>query len=181
MTRAVLDKKFDNAPLVFGNSRALYGLMLLVACAFVGAGVLLLANEALAARLIGVTSIVFFGGCAALFVRQLLDNRPRLVFDDVGVFDRTLDVGRIPWSDIDDARLMSIKGHHFISLSLRDEAKWTAKFTPLQHRLAQANRKLGFSALSLNLSGIQVQPEAVLALVLAHIARSSPDTAKSDL
>lgn len=156
--------------IAFGNARGRHVLLLLAACAFVAMGVFLLAVGAAAARLAGIVGIVFFGGCAAVFVRQLLDSRPRLIFDDIGVFDRTLGTGRIPWSGIRAAELFAIQGNAFIGLELRDEAHWLGRLSPLQRTMVAGNRKLGFPSLSLNLSGLAVDPSAVLALVLVRIA-----------
>lgn len=155
-------------------------LLLLVACAFVAAGVFLLIQGDPDARWIAIACILFFGACAAVFVRMIVDARPRLVFDDVGVFDRTLGVGRIPWDEILAADWVSLNGNHFICLLLRDEAHWLAKLSPLQRRLAWANRGLGFGSINLNLSGLAVDPAVVFSLVQAEIARRMLDASGDD-
>lgn len=155
-------------------------LLLLVACAFVAAGVFLLIQGDPDARWIAIACILFFGACAVVFVRMIVDARPRLVFDDVGVFDRTLGVGRIPWDDILAANWASLNGNHFICLVLRDEAHWLAKLSPLQRRLASANRGLGFGSINLNLSGLAVDPAVAFSLVQAEIAGRMPDASGDD-
>lgn len=155
-------------------------LMLLVSCAFVAVGVLLLFRGAGEARWAGIASIVFFGACTLFCVYQLIERRPRLVFDDVGVFDRTLGVGRIPWDEILAADWVSLNGNHFICLLLRDEAHWLARLSPLQRRLAWANRGLGFGSINLNLSGLAVDPAVVFSLVQAEIARRMLDASGDD-
>jgi len=161
-------------------ARARNALLLLVACAFVAAGVMIFIKGDPDGRLIAIACIAFFGACALVFAWQLFDRRPRLVFDDIGVFDRTLGVGRIPWEEIEDAAWVTLQGNHFICLALRDEAPWIAKLGPLQRKLVAANRALGFSGLNLNLSGLAVEPALALALVHAEIAKRAPESQGGD-
>jgi len=72
--------------------------LLIASLAFVASGVFLLLRSP--DKWVGWMSIIFFGACALVFVWQLLDARPRLIIDDSGVFDRSLGVGVIPWSQI---------------------------------------------------------------------------------
>ncbi|MFZ5638983.1 MAG: STM3941 family protein [Pseudomonadota bacterium] len=152
-------------------ARLRYWALLLLACGFVALGAFLLVAGDDDARSVAILCILFFGACALTFVWQIVDRRPRLILDDVGVFDRTLRVGRIPWSDIEDAYSASIHRQDFVCLILRDEAQWVAKLPPLQRRLVAANRALGFSGLNLNLSGLEADASTVLALILANSAR----------
>jgi hypothetical protein len=43
--------------------------------------------------------VAFFALCAAVFIRQLFDTRPRILIDDQGLTDRTIGAGLIAWSD----------------------------------------------------------------------------------
>jgi len=156
---------------VIHAARGRYALLPIASLAFTAAGVSLLQRGDPAARWIAIACILFFGAGTLVLARQLLDRRPRLVFDDIGVTDRTLGVGRIPWEAIEDAQLASIRNNAFVCLTLRDEAHWVAKLPPLQRRLAGANRALGFSSLNLNLAGLAVEPATVLALVHGEILR----------
>jgi len=170
----------DTGPVEVFVARGRSALLLLGACAFVAGGVFLLLKGDPEARWAGIAAIVFFGGCALVAIRQLVDRRPRLVVDDVGVLDRTLGVGRIPWEEIVGADWVSLNGHHFICLLLRDEAHWLVKLSPLQRRLASANRGLGFGSINLNLSGLAVDPAVVFSLLQAEIARRMPDASGDD-
>lgn len=165
----------------FYNSKPRYALLLLLALCFVVGGAFILWHDTgLLARVVGWANLVFFGACAAIFLRQLFDRRPRLLIDDAGVTDRTLGIGTIPWNAIVDARLRRVGRQPFIGLTLRDEAAWLARLGPLKRRVAQANRAAGFDAFNLNLSGVRVDAEAVLACVRAHLQASDDDAARSD-
>ena len=105
-----------------------------------------------------------------VFAMQLVDRRPRIVIDDNGVLDRTLKVGIINWEDIRSAFLKRSAGQPFICLDLVDPGKYTGRLSPLVRGMVQLNHKLGFTDLSLNLGGTEVNPDQVLELMNKEIA-----------
>jgi hypothetical protein len=151
-------------------SRVRYGALLAIALGFVALGLVLV--FAAGAPWIGWANVIFFGAAVPLFLRQLLDRRPRLVIDGEGVLDRTLGVGVIPWSEITGA---DFAGSDFIRLSLRDPARCTARLGRVGRGLVAANRAAGFGELNLNLQGLAVRREDVLQSILARCARSGGD------
>jgi hypothetical protein len=154
-------------PIVLGAARGRWLLLLVVALCFVAAGVLMIASGD--ALLVGWMSVAFFGACAVVFVWQLLDRRPRIVIDDRGILDRTLRVGVIEWGDVEGAYLRRIQGNPFLCLELRDPEKYTARLSPTLRRVVALNRTLGFTDLSLNLTGVDVAPELVEELVVKEL------------
>ena len=151
--------------LVIANSRWRYLLLLLVALGLVGGGVFI-AVKASGARWIGRANILFFGACAALFIRQLFDSRPRLKIDERGINDRTLGVGLIPWSEITNAYVKSMQGNDFICLAVRDPNRWIGGLSPAQMVMLKANKALGFSELNIHLTGTNVRTQEIHELIL---------------
>ncbi len=146
------------------TSRMKYILLLIVTASFAATGVLILMHNG--PTWIGWMSIVFFGSGIPLFLWQIADNRPRLIIDDEGVNDRTLGVGKILWKDIGGAYLKSIQNNDFICLQLKNSEEYVAKLSPIKKASASANEKLGFTPLSLNLSGVSADTSQILELVL---------------
>ena len=148
---------------------------LTVACAFVAAGILLLVLHQY--LLVAWLNIVFFGAGAIVFAMQVVDRRPRIVIDDQGILDRTLKVGRIEWEDIRAVFLKRSQGQPFLCLELVDPSKYTQRLSPLLRRMVQLNRKLGFTDLSLNLGGTNVDPDYVEDLLRKELAVRSGSAA----
>lgn len=146
------------------SSRLKYILLLITAMGFVVCGVFLLSQSG--PMWVGWMSIVFFGSMIPLFAWQLFDTRPRLIIDGEGVLDRTLKIGKILWSDISGAYLREIKGNSFICLELENEEKYLTKLSPLMRAATSANVKLGFTPISLNLSGVDTDAFQLLEVVL---------------
>jgi hypothetical protein len=156
---------------------------LVVSLVFVAAGVFILLSRRPQSVFIGWMGILFFGGCAAIFVRQNLDARPRLVLDDEGILDRTLKVGVIRWEDILGAEVFpSSSGHAFLALRLRDATRYTARLGPVHQRLVELNESIGHAQLNVNLAMIDVDPYALAALIVreAEVRRQGPSVPYRD-
>jgi hypothetical protein len=162
-------------PISIKASRLKYTLLLIVSIGFVAGGVFIVGHSASDEAWIGWMNIVFFGAGIPLFSWQILDARPRLVIDDRGVFDRTLGVGVIPWSEITGAYVKSISGNDFICLELRDATPWLQRLSPTKRAIVSANEALGFSVLNLNLSGVAADALQVQELIV-KMAASRQDT-----
>jgi hypothetical protein len=142
---------------------------------FVMMGILMaLTGKAWWHLILGSICIVFFGLGFLVLFRQVIDRRPRITIDELGVTDRTLKVGRIDWGDIIDVELRSINKTSFICLYLVNPNKYTAKLSKISKNLTKANVELGFSQLNLNLSFLDMSPDEVFSLVNDHIAIGSP-------
>lgn len=163
-------------PIVFRPARAQLLPLLLGSLGFVGGGAGMVLDER--AAIVGWMSVLFFGGCAAVAVAQLVDTRARLVVDDRGVFDRTLKVGVIRWEDIVDAEVAFAGGNPFIALRLTNAAVYTDRLGPVHRRLVQLNQGLGLGALNVNLTAIDTDPHALALLISREAeARREPPSA----
>lgn len=159
-------------PIVLGPSRGRLALLFVVSLAFVFGGVVIvIADRNFRAMITGWSSIVFFGGCAAVFATQLIDARPRIVVNESGVFDRSLRVGVIPWREILGADVREVAQNRFIALRLRDPQKFTARLGAVHRRLAETNTALGFEPLNLNLSAVDADPYALSELIAKEAER----------
>ncbi|TGE06581.1 STM3941 family protein [Hymenobacter fodinae] len=154
--------------LIYYNSRKRHALLTLGALAFVAMGVFMIVTKGNWG--LGLITIVFFGAGAAVGAWQFLDTRPRLRITDEGILDRTLGVGLIPWTDITDAYVRSINQENFVCLHVRDEQAYLSRLSPLKRKLAGANAALGFTPLSINLSGVDLNPEQLLEYILKQSA-----------
>lgn len=149
--------------LSFEANRSKYALYFLGALAFTVGGVWMISEGH---WFWGWFNALFFGLCTATFVWQMRGGGPRLVIDDSGLYDRTLGVGTIAWSDIEDAYVARTNNLPFLCLVLRDPSVYTRKLNPVKRALSRTNGAFGFTALALNLHGLRgVDPEEIEALV----------------
>jgi hypothetical protein len=155
---------------VIGPSRSRSFLPLLGCLAFTAGGVFILFAPPRSKELIDVVGgwlcTIFFGGGVLIAAWQLFDSRPRIILDDEGIFDRTLGPGKIPWARVEGAYIQSIHGTDFICLQLLDAERHIQNLTVAKRALIDLNTSLGFTPISLNLSGTTANAAEVLEIIL---------------
>ena len=144
---------------------------LLCALALTAGGVWL---GAIGASWIGWVGAAFFGACAAVIVRELARPGPRLSLSDDGLYDRTLGVGVIAWTDILDAWPVATAGVPFVGLDLRAPDLYLDRLSPARRLAARLNRAAGHAPLSVNLWGLRDADPARVALCIQAWASASP-------
>lgn len=149
------------------NSRFKATLLTAGSTGFVVAGTMILIDSK-GQDSIGWLSTAFFAACGVVGIQMLFDSRPRLIIDRTGVYDRTIGVGKIPWSEITNAYLKSIDGNDFICLQLRNPNIYQQQLSPTKKFLTKANEALGFTPISLNLSGTNADSYQILELILKY-------------
>lgn len=155
-------------------SRVKIGLLMLLSLMFVALGVFVLSDaDDTRGKIIGWACIIFFGFGVAVFFRQFLNTAPRIIIDDEGIEDVSLDVGKILWDDIVAAYPNDIMMSKFISLQVGDTEKYLRRTSKLKRRLASYNQTLGFETLNLNLAGLDISQKDLLALIEARLSISA--------
>lgn len=109
--------------------------------------------------------IALSGGTGFLFAPKALDWRPRLVIDDAGVLDRTLGIGLIRWDEVRGTALDFVDGKEFVCLQVQNPEKSDSNVPAGRRKLAAANRDAGFAEVTLDLSGVSMATEDVVALI----------------
>ena len=155
-----------NETIVLYNSKGKYIRLALLCSLFVIGGIWIVSSDhASNSQMIGWLNIIFFGFGILVAIRQLMDNKPRIIIDSSGITDNTLKVGLIEWRDIADASLSRIQREHFIQLELASESKYLDRLSKGQKKFAEANTLLGFQRLNINLSGVACDAKEILNLV----------------
>ena len=133
-------------------------LKLLLACvAFVAVSVWMLVKGVW----FGWVGLAFFGPALVIIARLLTNPRPRLVFDERGVTDRTLGVGRIDYVDIEEAWLVTGQSAGCICLTLRDPGHYVRRASWFRRSLVWLNRRAGDPEFSLNLTWVEADADEV--------------------
>lgn len=167
--------------IVLYNSKTRYALLLVVCVGFVICGITMITQDpSTNTQAIGWLNIVFFGLGIIIAIRQLLDNKPRIIIDTHGIHDRTLKVGLIEWADITAASLIRIQREHFIQLEFASENKYLDRLSVGHRRAAEANTFLGYNRLNINLSGVKCNASEILNIIRQEsgYARNSKNSGK---
>ncbi|MBS1521746.1 MAG: hypothetical protein JST50_12165 [Bacteroidetes bacterium] len=77
----------------------------------------------------GVASILFFGLCAILIFKKIIDNKPGIVVNDFGINDNSsgTSVGLIPWKDILAVRKTVVVNQNMIMIVVSNPEEYINK------------------------------------------------------
>jgi hypothetical protein len=145
-------------------SRWRSGLMVLGALGFVVAAIVIMQTKGLTDPLALVTGwlgALFFGACGLVGARQLLRTGPVLEIDPHGILWRRWSDERIPWSAIERAEAMTLRGQQLLALWLRDPARYRSSHT--LGKLAGVNKAMGFGDIAISVSGTDRRFEELVA------------------
>ncbi len=120
-------------------------------------------------------SICFFGWGYPIGLYKILDRRPHLIINELGVFDRSLGNKTINWEVINDAYIAQVHGIEFICLSINASFDLQLKKSKFKQMMASANKSLGFQEYNINLENLRVDAGALVTLILQMIHAEKPE------
>jgi hypothetical protein len=140
---------------------------LLVGCSlFIAAGFFILsagkANPVMAWLTIG-----FFGLGVPIGLYQLLDRRPQIIVNEIGIFDRTAHKDFINWEIIQDAYIVKVQQETFICLVVPKEFEPSAHKLGFKKRMAGLSKAIGFQELNISLGNVNVDAVRMTEFILA--------------
>ncbi|GMN11210.1 hypothetical protein MTsPCn9_20850 [Croceitalea sp. MTPC9] len=123
--------------------------------------------------LIGWLNIGFFGLAYPLGIFNLLDRRPALILNELGIFDRSIHKDFINWELIKDAYPISINRQKFICLLIDEKFKPSKKKRLFYKSVAKLNEAIGAQELNINLGQIQKIDEVKLTLFILKMSKAT--------
>lgn len=122
--------------------------------------------------IIGWVSILFFGLGVLVAFYNLLDWRPQIIINEIGIYDRTILKEFINWNIIENAYLVDT-GVKFICVSLKsgiDIKKSQSKFSK---KISSINKAMGFEELNINLSSIKIDEKRLTEFII-EMSKAKP-------
>jgi hypothetical protein len=118
---------------------------------------------------VGWFGVAFFGLYLISILLQVFRHGPTVVIDELGVLDRRMGVGRIPWGDIASVSVAQVRRQRLISLWLRNEEQYLSQASAWRRNLALANRGLGFSLFCMSFNGLTPGLDEAYARLTARV------------
>lgn len=72
-----------------------------------------------------------------------------------------MDLGFVPWEDIENVQLHHMFNQTFISVSVKDQEAYLAKMSTLQRNATKANLKMGYPLINITLNTTGKNPRTV--------------------
>jgi hypothetical protein len=106
------------------------------------------------AQIVGWLGIAFFGLGFIVVPVQMLTFGPMVIINEVGIEDRRLRLGMIPWEEIHAITTHSIEGCPFLGLHLRDPGRYLARMPWWKRFIAKSNVSIGYSPFTIAFVGL---------------------------
>jgi hypothetical protein len=121
----------------------------------------------------GLASVIFFGLCGIVGLRQLLDKKPALQFTKMGLIDNAswVSTGLIPWSDILGAEINESFGQQFLVVKVTNPDKYLQKGSPLKHWARKANFNMFGSPIAISSKGLKIDFNELVDIFNAYLSK----------
>lgn len=123
--------------------------------------------------IIGWLSISFFGLGNLITLYDLLDWRPQIIINEIGIFDRKIVKEFINWNVIERAYLVDT-GAKFICIELKPGIEIKKSQSKFSRKLNAFNKAMGFQELNINLASIKID-EQRLTEFINEMSKAEPN------
>jgi hypothetical protein len=114
-------------------------------------------------KVAGWAGVGFFSLGFVAIPAQALRRGPQVVVDAVGIEDRRIGIGVIPWAEIEALSVGDMHGTRLLAVHLREDSPVLERLSPAQRRVGQMNAVLGYPPITLGFVGLEPGMDAVLA------------------
>lgn len=125
------------------------------------------------------SSVFFFGLGVLVGLYHLFDNRPQIIINEVGIFDRMGHKEMINWEIIKDAYLINISGQPFICIVVDEKFKPSKKKGKFYRKMSKLNELIGAQEINISLGQLKVDYQKLTDFILQM--RSATKGDKNDI
>ena len=146
--------------------------MILLCTPFVLIGIWMIADK----PLLGWLCIGFFGLGYPLGNYNLIDRKPMIIINEIGIFDRSANSEFINWELIQDAYPINISGQKFICLIVDEKFKPSRKKGMIYKGTVKLNEAIGAQELNIHLGQIKKIDEIKLTEFILAMSKADKTT-----
>ena len=147
------------------------GCVLVAASWFVGT-----TNTDIVYRIAGWFGVGFFLLCLLIAAKRWLAGGVPFVFDLGGISFPGGTVGLIPWSEIREYAVVTVRGHPFLAVTFHDPDRVLSRVSALKRRWALANNRLGWGHWALSFYGLTPGMDEAVAFIREHTSVAAAAT-----
>ncbi len=106
-------------------------------------------------RITGWIGVAFFGLGFVVIPAMFYRKGPQVIIDDEGIEDLRLKIGVIRWEDVCSLSIGSVNSSgKFLCIEVTNPEEYLSRIPQWKRLLAKANSAIGFSELTISLSGL---------------------------
>jgi hypothetical protein len=143
--------------------------LIIVGCVLVGVSLFVaLTNSDVVYRTVGWIGAGIMVLCTLIAAKRLLAGGVPFVFDLAGISFPTGDFGLLPWTEIKEYAVVTIRGNYFLALTFHDPARVLDRVSAVKRRYALTNQRLGWGHWALSFSGLTPGMDEAIAFIREH-------------
>jgi len=123
--------------------------------------------DTIMAKIIGTSSIIFFGMIAVYGLLKIFDRKPGLLISQEGIFNNSDAISGfiIRWSDITELSITKSKNTRFLLIFVSNPDEYIEKMNPFKKYWMRASNKMYGTPLSISSSSLQCNLEELVILI----------------
>ena len=119
-------------------------------------------------RTVGWFGVGIFALCILIAAKRLRGESVPFVFDLAGISFPSGNFGMVPWTEIKEYAVVTVRGNYFLALTFHDPARVLSRVPAGRRRWALANQRLGWGHWALSFSGLTPGMNEALAFIREH-------------
>lgn len=119
-------------------------------------------------RIVGWFGAAFFTLCGLIALRRLLAGGVPFVFDRSGISFPGGNFGLVPWTDMKEYAVVSVRGNYFLAIAFHDPERVLSRMSPLKRRWARINHRLGWGHWALSFTGLTPGMDEAVSFIREH-------------
>jgi hypothetical protein len=125
-------------------------------------------------KVILAIGFLFFGYTFLFILKKARSGKDILIVDEKGITDHSsaLAFGFIPWMDIDNIYIDSVRGNQFIELVLNNEEHYLQNLSGLKKHAILANKKMGLQVVCITLNSSGISPKELFPKIIEIFEQS---------
>ena len=145
------------------------GLALMASALVAGSWLMVRISEDEFERGIGWFGVVFFGLGVVIGIKRAVEGGVAFVLDRTGISSEDVEVGLIPWSEVESCCVVAVQGTRFLSLTFREPARFLSRLSPSKRKLATFNESMGWGHWALSFAGVSPDIDEALRFIQLNI------------
>jgi len=125
-------------------------------------------NPDIVYRTIGWLGAGFFTLCIFIAGKRLLAGGVPFVFDLAGIAFPSGSFGLVPWIEISQYAVVTVRGNYFLALTFHNPDRILSRVPAVKRRMAFANHRLGWGHWALSFSGLTPGIDEAVAFIRDH-------------
>ena len=119
-------------------------------------------------RTLGWFGVGFFALCIFIAAKRLLRGGVPFVFELAGIAFPAGSFGLLPWTEIKEYAVVTVRGNYFLALTFHDPARMLSRVSVAKRRWALTNKRLGWGHWALSFSGLTPGMNEAVAFIREH-------------